>query len=129
MRTTALLLFTAILAFGCSGPVARPFPYGTPSGAVCPDGSLLTYETFGRSFMEHYCTRCHSTTNVGDARNGAPPDLNWNVLATIRENADRMDAIAASGPLQHNNVMPPTAPFPIGSERTNLGIWLACGAP
>jgi uncharacterized membrane protein len=120
-------MFVAALASGCPRPT--PPPSGTPSGAVCSDGSPLTYDSFGHAFVDAYCTRCHASAVTGLARNGAPVDLDFDTLARIQENADRIDAQAASGPLRHNIVMPPSDPFPTTAERTDLGVWLACGAP
>lgn len=127
MRMAAISLVAAIFAAGCPGPGHTVS--GTPSGAVCPDGSALTYDTFGRSFMEQYCTRCHASTLVGAARNRAPVGLDFDTRSGIQEHADRIDGQAASGPLRRNNIMPPDAPLPTSAERTDLGLWLACGAP
>jgi uncharacterized membrane protein len=127
MRMAVHLALVAMLTAGCAGP--GPGPTGTPSGAVCPDGSTLTYDTFGRSFVERYCTRCHASTILGAARNRAPVGVDFDTLAGIQESADRIDSQAASGPSHHNAFMPPSEPFPTTAERTDLGVWLACGAP
>ena len=103
---------------------------GGPSGATCPDDSSLTYETFGRAFMEDYCTRCHSTALPGAARNGAPSDHNFDTLEAIKDTeAEHLDEEAAAGPDHVNTAMPPTAPQPTEAERRKLGEWLACGTP
>jgi uncharacterized membrane protein len=127
MRMAALCLFLSLFATGCPRP--QPHATGTPSGAVCTPGSTLTYDTFGRSFMEQYCTRCHASTVTGAARNTAPVGVDFDTLAGIEENVDRIDAQAASGASRVNLVMPPSGPFPSASERADLGVWLACGAP
>lgn len=117
---------------------------GEPSGATCPAGSTLTYETFGQSFMEQYCTSCHSSALTGAARHGAPSDHDFDTLAAIHEvGAEHIDLVAAAGPLHVNTAMPPTeghagAPtvshvdhesLPSEAERRLLGEWLACGMP
>ncbi len=127
MRMAATPLVAAMLAAACSGPGTSTT--GGSSGAVCPDGSPLTYDTFGRGFMDAYCTRCHASALPLVSRNGAPVGLDFDTLAEIQANADRIDRQAARGPLGLNNVMPPGAPLPSSAERTDLGLWLACGAP
>jgi uncharacterized membrane protein len=104
-------------------------PIGT-SGAVCPPGSTLRYETFGAAFFSAHCTRCHASTNVGAvARRGAPVGLDWDELSVVRAHADAIDRMAAGGPLMINRTMPPTEPRPSDADRLMLGEWLACGAP
>lgn len=103
---------------------------GGPSGATCPTDSTLTYETFGKGFMEDYCTRCHSSVLSGDARNGAPSDHNFDSLVEIQATpAEHIDEQAAAGPDRVNTTMPPSSPRPTEEERRQLGEWLACGTP
>jgi hypothetical protein len=66
---------------------------------------------------------------VSGARNGAPIQLNWDDLPTIRAYIDEIDAYAAGGPNGVNRIMPPSEPRPSDDERVKLGEWLACGAP
>ena len=96
------------------------------SGAVCPPGSTLTYDTYGRSFMQSYCTRCHSSGIMGEARQGAPADHNFDSLRNIVVFADHIDQHAAAGPDATNADMPPSDPKPTDDERRKLGEWLAC---
>ena len=97
-----------------------------PSGAVCPSGSTLTYDSFGKDFMTKYCTRCHSSAVTGEMRNGAPSDHNFNTFAGIFVMADHIDEHAAAGPDAVNTEMPPSDPKPTEEERRKLGEWLAC---
>ena len=90
---------------------------------------MLTYETFGRPFMEQYCTRCHSSEREGGARNGAPLAHDFHSVAGIALVEEHIDENAAAGPRAVNQVMPPTAPLPSEAERRNLGQWLACKTP
>lgn len=101
-----------------------------PSGAVCPTASSLTYDSFGRGFMEDYCTRCHSSALTGAARNGAPSDHNFDTLANIHAvPLEHIDEEAAAGPSHVNTAMPPSGAMPTEDERRQLGEWLACDAP
>jgi hypothetical protein len=105
-------------------------PVGPPSGAVCPDDSALTYDTFGKMFMEDYCTRCHSSKLKGDAaRMNAPEGHDFDTIEGIWAVQDHIDQMAASGPSNTNVMMPYSDPKPSKAEREMLGEWLACEAP
>jgi uncharacterized membrane protein len=102
---------------------------GPGSGATCPADSTLTYDSFAQDFFTAYCVRCHASTNVGAARNGAPVGYDWDVLASVRAHAAQMDRQAAIGSNRANRFMPPNGTMPSDDERRQLGEWLACGAP
>jgi cytochrome c5 len=102
---------------------------GPATGSVCPSDETLTYENFGMDFFESYCTRCHSEDLTGSARHGAPIGFNWDDIDAVRENAERIDKMAAGGPVVVNTIMPPNDPRPSDEERQALGEWLVCGAP
>src|SRR5262245_23295403 len=102
---------------------------GTASAAVCPTTQTLTYENFGKGFMQSYCLRCHSENVTGAARNGAPADHNFDHLDEIQGLKEHIDEHAAAGPTVVNTEMPPDAPLPTVDERRKLGEWLACDAP
>lgn len=102
---------------------------GTPTGAECPPGQTLTYESFGSSFFASYCIRCHSEQVTGAARMAAPPDHNFDTLELIRRQAKAIDTSAGAGPAAQNRRMPPSGAAPGDAERTSLAEWLACGAP
>jgi uncharacterized membrane protein len=102
---------------------------GEPTGATCPTSSTLTYESFGKPFMEAYCTRCHSSTLKGAAaRHDAPAGHDFDTLEGILVVAEHVDEYAAAGPAATNRIMPPEAPRPTDEERAQLGEWLACEA-
>jgi hypothetical protein len=101
--------------------------FGPPSGATCPEGSTLTYESFGAPFMAEYCTSCHASTLTGDARQGATLYHDFDSLNGILAVADHVDWKAASGPDATNELMPiGSGPVPTLAERQQLGEWLAC---
>ena len=102
---------------------------GTATGALCPTGSTLTYENFGRDFMKAYCITCHSSGKSGAARGGAPVDHNYDTVADVRRWATAIDLHAAAGPNATNTDMPPALPRPDQGAREKLGEWLACSAP
>jgi uncharacterized membrane protein len=80
--------------------------------------------------MDRYCTRCHSTSLSGSARQGAPSDHNFDTLDAVHETElEHIDEQAAAGPKAVNTAMPPSDPKPTEAERRSLGEWIACGAP
>jgi len=126
LRTGFLgLAMALVLVAGCDGGEEE----GTPSGAVCPEDSSLTWDNFARPFMDSYCTRCHSTTLTGASRQGAPNDHNFDSAEQVRQELDHTDEQAAAGPDSVNVLMPIGGPKPTEEERRKLGEWLACGAP
>ena len=109
-----------------AGVAACPGPDPEPTGATCPPGSTLTYESFARPFMESYCTRCHSSTLTGDDRMGAPLFHDFDTETGILNVAEHVDEEAAAGPNAVNKIMPPDGAEPSEAERFQLGEWLAC---
>lgn len=101
---------------------------GLSTGATCPDDNALSYENFGRAFFEQYCLRCHSVS-IGGSERLAPPGRDFDELMMIRSDALYIDQFAAAGPKGEHVSMPPNGETPTLEERTELGEWLACGAP
>jgi cytochrome c5 len=101
---------------------------GLSTGSSCPDGSTLSYASFGQTFFETYCLRCHSAA-VSGAERSAPVGRNFDDLPMIRSLAHMIDQFAAAGPRGEHRAMPPGDQQPTLAERTHLGEWLACGAP
>jgi mono/diheme cytochrome c family protein len=66
---------------------------------------------------------CHGSGLNGAARQDAPSDLNFDDLATVRDEAESMYGEAKDGEM-------PTSPYPrlSDSELESMRIWLACGA-
>lgn len=92
--------------------------------ANCPPGGTdLTYESFGQSFLDDHCQRCHASAS-GD-RNGAPSAYAFDTRDDVIEWADRIYARSAAS----NTSMPPGPDGPAIEERDLLAEWLACGAP
>jgi hypothetical protein len=130
MRKYVLALAVAAL-LACGGDDDDHDPIvGEPTGTVCPEGGTsLTYEAFGRPFLEEFCLRCHSADVEGDARQGAPADHNFDTQFECQNLAHHMDEKAGAGPDATNQSMPPDDPRPDVEARRMLSEWLACGAP
>lgn len=103
--------------------------FGPPTETVCPTGSPLTYDNFGKSFMESYCTRCHSSELVGSQRQGAPSFHDFDSLFGIKAVSMHIDETTGSGPAATNTGMPPDGAKPSKAEREMLAQWIACGMP
>lgn len=136
----SLLLCSLALGIACGsddqneddGADHDPAAADDPSGATCPEDSALTYESFGKAFLDEYCTSCHSSVLVGTERNGASSDHNFDTIQGVRAvSREHIDAWAAAGPSSMNEFMPPEDAdlFPSEQERRDLGEWLACGTP
>jgi mono/diheme cytochrome c family protein len=113
MRIVISGLFSLGILVACSSTES--------SGATCPPGSTLTYESFGKAFFQASCNRCHSATTKGQSPL-------YDDVTSIRANAKKIDEVAASGPNATNEEMPDDADL-AKAEREKLGQWLACGAP
>jgi hypothetical protein len=132
MRRPASLASLALLGLASLGALAActttPL-FGPPTESVCPSDSALTYENFGKPFMEDYCTRCHAANLRGADRQGAPSFHDFDTIFGIRVVFDHIDETTASGPAATNTSMPPDRPAPSLSERKQLGEWIACDMP
>lgn len=130
MRIAIVLVFLA----ACGGSP-------TSTGTVCPDPDpmTLTYDNFGKPFMEKYCTMCHASTLPRSQRNGAPLYHDFDTLIGVLEVPVHIDQQSGSGPNADNDFMPPdrcpTDPGgklnkdcvkPTEEERQQLSLWLAC---
>ncbi len=123
---TALLAALAILA-GCE---EKPL-FGPPTESVCPPTQTLSYENFGKPFMENYCTECHDSQKRGEDRQGATSFHDFDTIYGIRAVSEHIDLTSAAGPTGIvNDSMPPDGdPTPTLEEREQLGEWIACGMP
>lgn len=124
LRAAALSL--AFLPLGCSSDNGGQTEEGGATLSVCPESDPPSYESFGRSFMASYCTRCHSSAVSGAARFGAPDDHNFDSLEGVLDATEHIDELAAAGPAGINESMPESGPSPSEAERRRLGEWLAC---
>lgn len=110
-RTVFCMLLSALV--GCGGQEVPE--------VACDREPPLTYETFGKGFIEQNCTGCHSSylTTVED-RNYAPPSVNLNTYADIVNWVDRVDARTLV-----DQDMPPAGGISEGT-RAMVKEWLTC---
>lgn len=89
----------------------------------CPDDSELTYDNFGRPFLDAHCQRCHASDSPD--RGGAPIGITFDSRDQAMRHRERIFVRAAGD----NTSMPPGPDDPPAEEREMLAEWLACGAP
>jgi hypothetical protein len=104
-----------LLVNGCPPLTA---PVATPG-----DGGRDGWASYAQGFFASYCTRCHSSTLVGDARNGAPDGYNWDDQASVRAHLDLIRSAVGVA-----NFMPPSDPRPACDERRRIVAWIDAGA-
>lgn len=93
--------------------------------APAPKDCSATYANFGRSFMERYCLRCHSSTRHNFfTRRGAPKKVDYDDYAGVKKKAGKI----ADETVLHDE-MPRGRPKPTAEERKRLGDWIDCGLP
>ncbi len=88
-----------------------------------PEGTKLTYESFGRNYLTQNCQTCHGQAT--SERKGAPSGYDFGTLEQARDRKARIFARAAAD----NTSMPPGPDDPPPSDRYQLAEWLSCGAP
>lgn len=128
LRVILVIACASIASTACGEEEEQPL-FGPATEAICPTGSSLTYDNFGREFMESYCTRCHSTELTGEDRQGATSFHDFDTLFGIKAVSIHVDFTTASGPAATNDSMPPNGPTPTFEEREQLGEWIACDMP
>jgi hypothetical protein len=88
-------LALALAAIGCSD---TPPLFGPPTQSECPPGSALTWDSFGSRFMADYCTSCHHSELLGEARHGAPSFHDFDTVYGVRAVDEHVDAHARRAP-------------------------------
>ncbi len=115
MRSWVELLLVCVLLTGC--PTAEAID-------VEGDCAILTWENYGKGELRNWCTGCHSSRVTAANRNGAPTDVNFDDLQSVRDHRERIIARATGDA--------PTMPLVGGGDaedRARLHQWLECGAP
>ena len=92
----------------------------TPCGSDTP---IVTYETFGRGFVDTYCQGCHASTTPN--RQGAPEVFSFDAESDVVGHATAI--LNSTVPLEGEARMPPNG-GPSEDDRARLEIWLTCFA-
>lgn len=130
-RARCLVLMATVLltAAACSDDKIEGAGGGGGGDAFLGDGAggSFTWTSHVRAILDR-CTRCHSTENSGDARNGAPASVNFNTYEEAVQSADRALEMISRG------FMPP-AGNSVGAEplsaaeRSVVEAWINAGMP
>jgi uncharacterized membrane protein len=94
---------------------------GVADASLC---STVTYATFGRQFMDHYCASCHAASKTGADRNGAPKDDVFDSLKQVQQHKTDIQKQVKE------KSMPfalPGVPLPTDAERAQFDGWMNCG--
>ncbi len=94
---------------------------GTPAEDPCPSEPPLTWENFGKGFLDKHCNGCHSSQILPDQRNGAPPGVDFDTWYGTVDFAERI----------HVRTLSTEAPMPPGGgpseeELTAFDEWMRC---
>ena len=109
------------------GQRGEPDPGGqpeTPPIEVCPEDSVVTWESFAESFITTRCLACHTENHSGTDRQGAPEGIDFDSYEAVVAHASRVAAVATGS----SPTMPP-ADGVEEADRARLAEWLACGTP
>jgi uncharacterized membrane protein len=119
-RELSFVIVAALVFLGAASACAKNT---TIDEYECPKGgTTLTYDNFGKGFLDAHCQKCHGQPTKD--RNGAPASFDFHTQADALEHKDRIFARAAAD----NVTMPPGPDDPPADERYQLAEWLACGA-
>jgi uncharacterized membrane protein len=122
-RALAHAVVVACATLGCSLLAACAKETTLDETPCPPAGTTLTYDDFGRAFLDRNCQVCHGQPEGN--RQGAPSSFDFGTLEAVHAHAARIFARAAAD----NTTMPPGPDDPPRAERDQLAEWLACGAP
>ncbi len=105
-------------------PISNNQPLPPMTSLICNQGTYLTYDTFGASFLDTYCVSCHHSSLTAEDRVGAPLEVNFDSseLAQLW----RTSILAQAG--KQGAAMPPNQKVST-QERKDFADWLNCGAP
>lgn len=134
-KCTMLLTASALLS-GCSCGEEPPIATDPPPTQGCE--TLITWDGFAQGFFRDWCTACHSSALVGDARIGAPEGMNFDTYEGVIPFRDRMlvRAVAeardtadtgAEGDVDLSPMPPAGGVAP--EDITYFEEWLTCGMP
>jgi uncharacterized membrane protein len=101
----AILLATAVMA------------HTSLAAAKCD----VTYDSFGKAFMDKYCVACHSSAKSGFARKGAPAGSDFDKVEAITKYKAKIVELTVT-----KAKMPPGAPKPTADETAKVKAWIEC---
>ncbi|MBZ0274139.1 hypothetical protein K8I61_19020 [bacterium] len=116
------VLFAALLTVvACVESETEDVDEGGIDGEVDSNYCGVSFEEDMLPFFDSYCLRCHSEQVEGDARRGAPADLNFDTQELVLANAEDV-----RGALLDNSGQPPSPPYPTAYDRDRVLAWIDC---
>jgi len=116
------ILILAALSFACgsSNQEEEELPPVVDCKAVQPVPAFSQVQAF-----QTVCTSCHSSDKTGNARNGAPPEINFDLYSSANSHAEQAAIEVNAG------AMPPAfAQLSLTEvQKATLFSWAMCGAP
>lgn len=88
---------------------------------VCAHDPPLTYDNWGKGFMDNFCVGCHSSLYPEELRKGAPVGVDFDTYAGVMTWVERVESRATGA----EPTMPPGG-GPSAEQIRLLEEWLAC---
>jgi uncharacterized membrane protein len=88
---------------------------------TCGRTPALSYDNFGKGYLQQYCTGCHSSLVPESHREGATPGVDFDTYEGVLTWAERIDARATG-----NDPSMPPGGGPADDEVERLSEWLSC---
>jgi uncharacterized membrane protein len=108
------MILTLLMAIACSNGQDTSDP-------LCYHEPQLSYENFGKGYMDKHCVGCHSVLLPVHSREGAPVGVDLNTYQDVMFWLERIDARSTG----ESPTMPPGG-GPSVDERALLEEWLNC---
>lgn len=96
---------------------------------LCDVAEPLTYETWGKGFIDTHCVGCHSSIIPPAQRRDAPAGIDFDTYRGILQWSERIEARALTDARAEDDtvvIMPPGG-GPTPEELDMLEEWLYCG--
>jgi uncharacterized membrane protein len=87
----------------------------------CKDAPLLTYNNFGKSFIDFNCQGCHGSQVEGEFRRGAPAEFAFDTVDDVWKHAEFILATSTG----EDPIMPPSGGV-FADDELRLQLWLTC---
>lgn len=121
MRLTSLLTTSLLVLAGCDS--------AEPAGAEqCSEHAPLTWESWGKGFVDTHCVGCHSAIIPPAQRRDAPAGVDFDTYRGVILWAERIEERTLTGAregLDSAELMPPGG-GPTDEELDMLEEWLHC---
>lgn len=92
---------------------------------LCANEVQLTYDSWGRGFLDTHCNGCHSSITAPAQRRGAPPGVDFDTYGGVLQWAERIEDRVLVAPDEERIEMPPGG-GPTPEELSMLHEWLQC---